>query len=95
MATARSSKNKPADNSGEKSYWLDDSKNVDRLVRWFYGFCAALFAIDIFVPKHGPFAIEHVFGFYAIYGFIACVVLVLVAKQMRRIVMRPEDYYDR
>jgi hypothetical protein len=54
-----------------------------------------LLAIDVFVPKHGPFAIEHVYGFYGIFGFIACVALVLIAKQLRRVLMRPEDYYDR
>jgi hypothetical protein len=80
---------------GEKKYWLDDRRNVDRLVRWFYGVCAVLIGIDIFVPKHGPFAVEHVFGFYGVYGFIACVALVLIAKQLRRVLMRPEDYYDR
>jgi hypothetical protein len=36
-----------------------------------------------------------VFGFYGWFGFVACVALVLIAKQLRRIVMRPEDYYDR
>jgi hypothetical protein len=54
-----------------------------------------LVVADLFVPKHGPFAVEHVFGFYAWYGFLACVGLVLVAKVMRRVLMRPEDYYDR
>lgn len=78
-----------------KTYWLDDSRNVDRLVYVFYGICAVLVAIDIFVPKHGAFAIEHAFGFYGWFGFIACVVLVLAAKQLRRVLMRPEDYYDR
>jgi hypothetical protein len=79
----------------ERAYWLDDPKNVDRLVRAFYGLCAVLMAIDVFVPKHGPYAIEHWFGFYGWFGFLACVALVLAAKQLRRIVMRPEDYYDR
>jgi hypothetical protein len=81
--------------NGERTYWLDDPKNVDRLVRAFYGVCAVLVAIDVFVPKHGPYAIEHWFGFYGWFGFLACVALVLAAKQLRRIVMRPEDYYDR
>ena len=43
-------------------------------------FSALLIVIDPFVHKHGPFAIEHVWGFYAIYGFVACVGLVLIAK---------------
>jgi hypothetical protein len=79
----------------EKRYWLDDRRNVDRLVHAFYVVCAVLIVIDVFVPKHGPFIIEHVFGFYGWFGFIACVALVLIAKQLRRVVMRPEDYYDR
>ena len=80
---------------GEKRYWLDDPRNVTRLVRGFYVVCALVVAIDVFVPKHGPFAIEHVFGFYGFYGFAACVALVLIAKQLRRVLMRSEDYYDR
>lgn len=79
----------------EKDYWLDHPKNVDRLVHAFYAVCGVLIAIDVFVPKHGPFATEHWFGFYGWFGFIACVALVLIAKQMRRVLMRPEDYYDR
>ena len=79
----------------EKAYWLDDPANVDRLVRGFYAVCALLLLLDLFIPKHGGFATEHVFGFYAFFGFVACVTLVLVAKQLRRVLKRPEDYYDR
>lgn len=78
-----------------RRYWLDDPRNVDRIVWSLYGICAFLLLIDIFVPKHGPFGIEHLFGFYGIYGFVACVGLVLTAKGLRVILMRPEDYYDR
>ena len=35
------------------------------------------------------------FGFHAVYGFVACVVLVLAAKQLRRVLMRDENYYER
>ena len=82
-------------NSDEKTWWLDLPENVDRLVRGFYAVCALLLLIDLLVPKHGAFAIEHAFGFYAFFGFVACITLVLVAKQLRRILMRPEDDYDR
>lgn len=78
-----------------KTYWLDHPGNVERIVRALYLICAVLVVADFFVPKHGPFEIERVFGFYAGYGFLACVGLVLVAKVMRRVLMRPEDYYDR
>lgn len=80
---------------GERRYWLDDMRNVDRLVYGLYAVCAVLLLIDILVPKHGPFPIEHWFGFYGIYGFVACVALVLAAKAMRVVLIRPEDYYDK
>ncbi len=79
----------------EKSYWLDDPRNVDRIVWALYAVCALLLLIDPLVHKHGPFPIEHVFGFYGIFGFVACVGLVLAARMLRVILMRPEDYYDR
>ncbi len=84
----------PADG---KSYWLDRPENVTKIVWAVYVICAFLVAIDFMVEKHGegPFKIEHWYGFYGIYGFIACVVLVLAAKLLRRILMRSEDYYDR
>jgi len=80
---------------GERDYWLDKPSNVDRLVKRFYAVCAVLLAIDFLVPKHSPFRIEHYWGFYGIFGFIACVALVLIAKELRRVLMRSEDYYDR
>jgi hypothetical protein len=80
---------------GERRYWLDERTNVERLVRGFYALCLMVLLLDLFVPRHGAFAIEQLFGFYAFFGFIACVTLVLVAKQLRRVLMRAEDYYDR
>lgn len=81
--------------AGERRFWLDEPRNVDRLAYAVYGVCGLLLALDVFVSKHGPFEIEHLFGFYAIFGFVAYVALVLAAEVLRALVMRPEDYYDR
>jgi len=32
-------------------------------------------------------------GSFAIYGFVACVILVLMGRVLRRVVMRDENYY--
>jgi hypothetical protein len=74
---------------------LDRPANVEWIQRAVYMICAALVVADVFELKHGPFAVEHVFGFYAWFGFFACVGLVLAAKVLRRVLWRPEDYYDR
>ena len=78
----------------DERVWIDNPKNVDRIVYALYGMCALLLIIDVFVHKHSPFAIEYFPGFYAIYGFMACVGLVLVAKWLRKFLMRSETYYD-
>jgi hypothetical protein len=57
-------------------------------------FGALLVAADLVVHRHAETAFDGWFGYYALYGFVACVALVLAAKVLRRIVMRREDYYD-
>lgn len=78
----------------ERRRWLDEPRNVDRLVYALYAIGALLFLADLIYLKHPHFAPEGWFGFYAIYGFVACVLLVLIAKQLRRLLMRPEDHYE-
>ena len=79
----------------EKRHLFDDPGNVKRLLRGFFVVCAGLLAVDFFYPRHAARPWEGSFGFYALFGFVACVALVLIAKEMRKIVMRREDYYDR
>lgn len=79
----------------EPPRWLDHRRNVDKVVYALYALSAFLLVIDPLILKHGPFAVEHFWGFYGIYGFGGCVFLVLAAKELRKLVMRPEDYYDR
>ena len=78
----------------EKTYWLDQPRNVDRLVYGLVLICGLLLLADFFYHKHIHFAFEGWFGFFAWYGFVVCVGLVLLAKEMRRVVKRDEDYYD-
>lgn len=78
----------------EKQHLFDKPHNVHRLLRVFYAICAVLFAADLIVHRHTLFTWEGLWGFYPVYGFVACVLLVLIAKEMRKVVMRKEDYYD-
>ena len=79
----------------KKKYWLDDHRNVDKIFYILCGCCGLLFAADWFYHKHVQMEWEAWYGFYALYGFVACVSLVLIAKELRKILMRKEDYYDR
>ena len=84
---------KPA-SDGETGAWLDQPRNVTKLVWALIAVCVALFFADGFYEKHGEVTAEYLFGFYGIYGFTGCVALVLAAKWLRTVVMRREDYYD-
>lgn len=77
-----------------KKYWLDNPKNVDKVYWSVILVSVLLFFADALYHKHPEFSIETVFGFYGLYGFFACVGLVLAAKGLRVLLMRGEHYYD-
>ncbi len=78
----------------EKRYWLDEPRNVTTIVRLLVAVCVALVVADFFYHKHTHYGAEKLPGFFAFFGFVSAVFLVLTAKQLRRILMRDEDYYD-
>jgi hypothetical protein len=78
----------------EKTHLWDDPRNVDRLLKVFYALCVLLVLADIVAHRHVAHPWERFFGFHAFYGFVACWTLVVVAKVMRKLLMRGEDYYD-
>ena len=93
------------DERDERSHYFDDPDNVRRFLRIFYALCLVavlldplgmmLHALGFEELRHAERSWEGLPGFYAIYGFVACVLLVLAAKKLRGILMRDEDYYDR
>ena len=78
----------------EKQYLFDNPRNVSRLLAGFYVICGILLVLDFVLHRHTVHSWESLPGFYALYGFVACVLLVLIAKEMRKVLMRKEDYYD-
>ncbi|MCY3809073.1 MAG: hypothetical protein OXG58_06580 [Gemmatimonadetes bacterium] len=83
---------------------FDNPRNVRRVIFGLYAACAVVFVLDIVswfqaragVPelRHPDSGMDGLPGFYAFYGFVACVLLVLAAREMRKILMRREEYYD-
>lgn len=63
-------------------------------LRALVALCAVLGLLDLTYDKHVHYPFEDWFGFYGVYGFISCVALVLIAKELRKVLMRDEDYYD-
>ncbi len=86
----------PSADRPEKKYWLDEPRNVNKLIGVLIAVCVALVIVDAFYHKHVHLAFEESFPvFYGAYGFLAYCAIVLSAKALRRLLKRDEDYYDR
>ena len=48
---------------------------------------------ELLVEKHPHFDCERFFGIYALFGFFACVALIVIAKAIGVILKRPDSYY--
>jgi len=78
----------------EKKHWLDQPGNVSKIYYSVLVVCLLLLAADLLYDKHAEHPLEQYFGFSAFFGFVSYVFIVFAAKQLRKIVMRSEDYYD-
>lgn len=73
---------------------FDDPGNVNKV---FWGLCAVcglLLAAELLVHRHPHFEWEGWHFFYAGFGFAAFWCIVIAGKHLRKILWRPEDYYD-
>lgn len=82
------------DHNNEPQGFFDKPENVSKMLKVFYFICGLLVLADFVVHRHIYHDWEKIPAFYAIYGFVGCVVLVLIAREMRKVLMRSEDYYD-
>jgi len=68
----------------------------------FHAFYVCLFALALaelfvllFLHPHSASWLEEIPGFNAIYGFLSCAILILVAKALGHWLKKEEDYYEK
>ncbi len=83
-----------ADKANVKTGWLERAGNIRRIKAAFGIVLGLLVVIDFLIDKHGYFHLEDLPGFYVIYGFISCVVIVAFSKGLGKLLLRKEGYYD-
>ncbi len=92
-----SSPKKPTEPPG----WFDKKRNVRRVIGALFVACVGIVVLDGALlmtghKDHAYFQWEEWPGFYAVFGFVACVILVLISKWvLRPLAMKDEDFYDR
>ena len=80
------------------AWWIARQENANKVWYGLVGLCVFLIVIDTVYhsthEKHGYFDFETAVGFHAGYGFVAFLFVVLTGKELRKILMRDESYYD-
>ena len=56
--------------------------------------CALALLGELVIDRYAEVGADGYFGFYGVYALIVSVILVLAAKLLRKLVTRPEGYYD-
>ena len=61
-----------------------------------YGALIILIVVDFIIPRHEiHFFGDKVPGFWSLFGFIACVLIIIVSKWIGHLgLMKDENYYD-
>ena len=67
-------------------------------IRWIWRISIAVLALTVLMqlvfPVKGYFVVDGWLAFGAVYGFLACVVMVIVAKGLGLFLKRDQHYYD-
>ncbi len=75
--------------------WLQRPASIRRLW-WLFAVILLLTVVaEFLVELHPHFGADGWPGFHAIFGFVSCVAMVLVAKLIGYLLKRREDYYER
>lgn len=82
------------DTKPEEPHWLVRPSTIRLLRRGGIGLLALTVLADLLVEPYPYFGIDGSFGFYAWYGFIACVAMIVGAKALGLLLSRKDSYYD-
>ena len=69
------------------------SKTMKRIA---YAALILIFVIDFFIPRHEVhFVVDRIPGFWSLFGFAACVLIIIISKWIGRLgIMQDENYYN-
>lgn len=77
-----------------KEALFDNPRNVKIFLFLFYASLVILLFAELFVEKHPYFKFEGFFSFSAVFGYLAGVVIIFLARIFRLWVGRDENYYN-
>ena len=75
-------------------HWLARPTTIRLLWRVFAAVLAMTVLAQVVISVKGYFGVDGWFAFGAVFGFVSCLAMVLVAKALGFVLKRDENYYD-
>ena len=79
--------------SNTDDHWLARPTTIKLLWRVFAAVLALTVLAQLVISVKGYFGVDGWFAFGAVFGFLSCLAMVLVAKGLGFVLKRGEDYY--
>jgi hypothetical protein len=73
---------------------LEDPEFIKKMKYLLYFSILIFIVMGFFIDSHPHFQWEEIPAFFAIYGFLICVLIIFIGKAIGRFIQREEDYYD-
>lgn len=81
-------------NADKPDHWLVRPGTIRRLWQLFIGILMFTLFAQYFVHVHGYFMVDEAPAFYAFFGFVSCLAMVVVAKLLGLLLKRKDTFYD-
>jgi len=78
----------------ETKHWLLRPRTIRGLWIGFAVALALLVLADVLIHPQAVFGVDGTFAFYAWYGLLTCLAMVLFAKGLGVVLKRPDTFYD-
>jgi hypothetical protein len=80
---------------GNDNHWLVRPATIRLLWRVFIAILLLTVAVQFLSGTDGHFGVDGWIAFGAVFGFLSCLIMVLVAKGLGFALKRPQDYYSK
>jgi len=77
----------------QQDAWLARPESVRLMWKLFAAVLVLTVVAQFFIKVKGYFGVDGWLGFAAIFGFVCCLLMVLVAKALGLVLKRDQDYY--
>jgi membrane protease YdiL (CAAX protease family) len=81
-------------NNNESPDFFEKPGTIKLLWVLLYAVCIFTLVPEFFIHRHPHFAYDGYFGFFALLGFVACALLIIIAKGIGLFLKKNVNYYD-